>query len=89
MHLNGGFTRVSVIRTEGLGLADGGATWDLRTNAIPSHLRTLGSEFLAVVPRFAPQADDSADDIRRMLAQVEIHELSAQDAVMHDSATSS
>ena len=79
MHLNGGYTRVSVIRTEGLGMADGGITWDIPTEAIPSRLRAIGARFLAVVPRFTPEDHDSPDDIRRMIEQVEVHELTGDD----------
>jgi hypothetical protein len=79
MHLNGGYTRVSVVRTEGLGMADGGILWDIPTEAIPAHLRAVGAQFLAVVPRFTPEDQDSPDDIRRMLAQVAIQELTGKD----------
>ena len=84
MHLNGGYTRVSVVRTEGLGLANGGAEWDIPTEAIPPHLRSLGSQFLAIVPRFTPDEDDSPDEIRRMIEQVEIHELTGHDRFTED-----
>jgi len=79
MHLNGGYTRVSVVRTEGSGMADGGMTWDIPTAVIPPHLRALGAQFLAVVPRFTPEDQDSPDDIRRMVGQVEIHEQTGDD----------
>jgi hypothetical protein len=79
MHLNGGYTRVSVVRTQGLGIADGGAIWDIQTELIPPHLRAIGAQFLAVVPRFTPEDHDSPDDIRRMIQQVEIRELTGHD----------
>src|SRR5262249_47304730 len=81
IHLNGGYTRVSVLRTEGLEMADGGVTWDIPTKAIPPHLRAIGAQFLAVVPRFIPEDHDSPDDIRRMIEQVEVHELTGQDSL--------
>jgi hypothetical protein len=84
MHLNGGYTRVSLIRTEGLGMADGGITWDIPTEAIPPHLRRLGSQLLAIVPRFTPEDHDLPDDIRRMVKQVEIQELSGADSFTVD-----
>ena len=79
MHLNGGYTRVSVVRTEGLGMADGGVTWDIPTGAIPPHLRAIGAQFLASMPRFMPEDHDSPDDIRRMIRRLEIHELTGHD----------
>jgi hypothetical protein len=79
MHLNGGYTCISLIRTEGVGMANGGATWDIPTEAIPPQLRSIGSQFLIVVPRFAIEDHDSPDDIRRMTAEIEIHELTGQD----------
>lgn len=39
MHLNGGYTRVVLERTLGLGLADGGIEWDIPTDKIPLHLK--------------------------------------------------
>ena len=48
MHLNEGYTKVSLERTEGVGLADGGITWDIPTAAIPAHLRAIGSRFVIV-----------------------------------------
>jgi hypothetical protein len=84
MHLDGGYTRVSVVRTEGLGLANGGAEWDIPTQSIPLHLRGIGSQFLAVTPRFTPEAHDSADDIRRIRDQIEIHELTGDESLSED-----
>jgi len=60
-------------------MADGGATWDIPTEAIPSHLRAIGSMSLAVVPCFTPEDHDSPDDIRRMIKQLEIRELTGND----------
>jgi hypothetical protein len=81
MHLNGGYTRVSVVRSEGAGMADGGITWDIPTEAIPPHLRAIGSMSLAVVPSFTPEDHDSGDDIRRMIEQIEIRELTGNDSL--------
>lgn len=46
MHLNGGYTKVLVESTEGLGLADGGVEWEIPTESIPPHLRQIGSRFV-------------------------------------------
>ena len=40
MHLPENWTKVLLVRTYGLGLADGGAYWDIPTEAIPPHLRS-------------------------------------------------
>jgi hypothetical protein len=79
MHLNGGYTSVSVVGTEGLGIADGGAIWDIPTEAVPLHHRPICSQFLVVTPRFTPEDHDSPDDIRRMIAEIEIHGLTGHD----------
>lgn len=75
MHLDGGYTRVRLVRTEGQGLADGGISWDIPTARIPIELRGIGVRFLLVAPHFVPEAHDSADDIRRALTEIEIHPL--------------
>lgn len=75
MHLDSGFTKVSVVRTEGQGLADGGITWDIPTSAIPVHLRSIGSRFVVVAQRFTPEASDSAEHIREMRQQIQIEEI--------------
>ncbi len=46
MHLPENWTKVLLVRTYGLGLADGGAYWDIPTEAIPPHLRSIGSRFV-------------------------------------------
>ena len=46
MHLAENWTKILLVRTYGLGLADGGAYWDIPTEAIPSHLRLIGSRFV-------------------------------------------
>ena len=45
MHLPEAWTRVLLIRTYRLGLADGGICWDIPTERIPEHLRGIGSVF--------------------------------------------
>jgi hypothetical protein len=70
MHLPGGFTRV-VLRNFG------GHWWDIPTNKIPTHLRTIGSELLITMPRFTPEQSDIPEAVRDMLEQVDIEELSA------------
>jgi hypothetical protein len=84
MHLDAGYTRVSVIRTEGQGWANGGAEWDIPTQCIPHHLRSIGSEFLVVTPRFTPEEHDSPEDIRRIRDQIEIRELTGNDPFTDD-----
>ena len=48
-HLNG-YTKVLVERTEGLGYADGGITWEIPTEDIPAQLRKIGSRFIVSAP---------------------------------------
>jgi len=64
MHLNEGYTRVVVERTEGLGLADGGVTWDMPTRMIPPHLRCLGSRFIVSTEALRPEPGDTAEQLR-------------------------
>lgn len=64
MHLNEGYTRVLVERTEGLGLADGGVAWDIPTGIIPPHLRPLGSRFVVETQALWPELGDTASELR-------------------------
>jgi hypothetical protein len=47
-HLPENWTRILLVRTFGLGLADGGAYWDIPTEAIPEGLRAIGSRFVII-----------------------------------------
>ena len=71
MHLPGGFTRVLLFA-----LADGKFRWDIPTDRIPPHLRSIGSEFLVIMPRFTPEPGDTPDAIREICRQVQVEELS-------------
>ena len=64
MHLDGGYTRVGLMRF--------GGTWDIPTAAIPNHLRAIGSELLVVTPRFTPEDHDTVEEIRQVRDQVEV-----------------
>ena len=75
MHLNSGYTRVSLTRYGGLGLMNGGVDLDIPTRAIPPFLRALGSQFLVIKPRFTPEEGDATDELRRLAKQVEVAEL--------------
>ena len=70
MHLPGGFTRVVLFD-----LAHGDCRLDIPTEKIPFHLRPIGSEFLAITPRFTPEPSDSVDVIREMCRQVHVEGL--------------
>lgn len=78
MHINGGFTRVSSIRTES---QDGGVNHhiDIPTQKIPQHLRRVGSRFLVVLPGIIPEEQDSASDMRAALGQLAVHELTGSE----------
>jgi hypothetical protein len=79
MDLPGGFTRVSVVASEGSGHADGGVTWDLPTDAIPAHLRAINALAVAVVPRVTVEDGDADDDIRRALKEDKVYEVQEGD----------
>jgi hypothetical protein len=64
MHLNEGYTRVFLERTEGLGMANGSITWDIPTEIIPPHLRLLGSRFVVITEALWPDPGDSARERR-------------------------
>jgi len=70
MHLPGGYTKVLVERTKGLGLADGGICVDVLTSIIPPHLRRIGSRFVLVITTDWPSEAESdamtADQMRRV-----------------------
>jgi hypothetical protein len=48
MHLPGGFSRVLVDSTVGVGLVGGVVHWEIPTDSIPPHLRKLGSRFIVL-----------------------------------------
>ena len=68
MHLPGGFTRVILFNL-------GGHWWDIPTDKIPPRLRGIGSEFVVIMPGFAPEEADTPEAIRKMCEQVTIEEL--------------
>lgn len=78
MHINGGFTRVSYIRTES---QDGGVNHhiDIPTQKIPQHLRRVGSKFLVVLPGIIPEEQDSASEMRLAIGRLTVHELTGSD----------
>jgi hypothetical protein len=61
-HLNG-LTQVLLERIEGVGLADR-FTWDIPTEAIPPHLRAIGSRFVVAAESVTPEAHDTVDELR-------------------------
>lgn len=73
-HLNG-YTKVTVERLEGVGLADGGIVWDVLTEIIPFHLRKIGSRF--IVQHVPPSTEDmnDVDTFRAAPNRIEIIEL--------------
>ena len=70
MHLNGGFTKVVLEPTEGVGLADGGIYWDIPTEVIPPQLRQVGSRFTVISPYLTPE--DDVESIRKSLQEIKI-----------------
>jgi hypothetical protein len=71
LHLDAGYTLIELTRL--------GWRWEIPTRIIPYALRPLCSKLLIVAPRFTVEASDSADDIRWMIASLQILELPDQD----------
>ena len=65
-HLNGGFLRVEF--TNELGVRLNMPTFDLPTQKIPLHLRSIGSRFLVRWKSILFDEDDHVDDYRDVLA---------------------
>lgn len=76
MHLNGGYTKVFLERTEGVGMANGGIEWDVPTASIPAHLRAIGSRFIVICDYNEPEDTDTAEDIRATISKIKVEELS-------------
>jgi hypothetical protein len=74
MHLNEGYTKVLLERTEGSGMADGGIVWDIPTHAIPLHLRRIGARFVVVTESIWPEEKDTAEELRSAI-HVTVEEL--------------
>jgi hypothetical protein len=63
MHLNEGYTRVLLERSEGVGLANFGIFWDTPTQVIPPRLRALSSRFIVVTEAVWPEPCDTAREL--------------------------
>ena len=74
-HLNEGFTRILFERTEGLGIANGGAEWDIPTSLIPPNLRRIGSRFMIDSASIWPEPGDTAEELRAAIYEIRIEEL--------------
>jgi hypothetical protein len=71
MHLSGGYTKVLVEQTEGVGMAGGGIYLEIPTKIIPLHLRGMGSRFVLVATAVSSAAEAqtmSAEQIRNAQA---------------------
>jgi hypothetical protein len=80
MHLPGGYSRVLLESTVGVGLAGGGVHWDIPTEAIPPQLRGLGSRFLVHATSVAGkhEADKMTPDQIRAANKVSVHEITVE-----------
>jgi len=70
MHLPSGYSKVRLELGGGVGLAGGQIYWDIPTEAIPRHLRKLGSRFLVIQRDLAGPlevANMTPDEIRSRL----------------------
>lgn len=74
-HLNS-YTKIMLERTEGMGLADGGITWDIPTDIIPIHLRKIGSRFIVQTRPFVLNKETSLDENHKSINEFEVIELS-------------
>ncbi len=78
MHLPGGYTKVLVEWTLGVGMADGGIYWDIPTEVIPPHLRSMGSRFLLLATGLEGKREAermSAEEIRAAIHQYSVREI--------------
>ncbi len=60
MHLDGGFSQLRNLTFPG--------NLELPTEKIPHRFRSIGSKFVVAFSIYEPKPTDSADDIRRMIA---------------------
>jgi hypothetical protein len=74
-HLSDGYTKVSVERSEGQGMADGGIMWDIPTKLIPPHLKGIGSRFFLVGKFIHPDANDTVEDVRAAMRSITVQEI--------------
>ena len=72
MHLPGGSTRLVLPE-----VAHGEIRVEIPTEAIPLHLRGLGSRFIVVQPRFTPEPTDTIEAVRAMCSGVRVEEANA------------
>lgn len=79
MNLSGGYTKVVLERTIGCGLTDGAVELDIPTAIIPPPLRAIGSRFIVVSRAVVPDENDTPDEIRRLVSDLKIEELVAQE----------
>lgn len=78
MHLNEGFTKVSLDGTRETGLADGVVSWDIPTHLIPVRLRRIGSRLVVVRRTLRPEPNDSVAELRLAANDVLIEPLIAE-----------
>src|SRR5262245_8615226 len=77
-HLNG-YTKVMVERTEGLGIADGGVTWDLPTERIPPHFRKIGSRFIVQLEQLSDDEQKDPEALHDLKNRFEIFSLESDE----------
>jgi hypothetical protein len=73
-YMSEGYTRVTLERFEGLGMANGGCDWDIPTAAIPGHLRRIGSRFVLVGHFVRPEDRDGPDEMRKVLRSIQVED---------------
>lgn len=80
MHLPEGWTKILLVRTYGLGLADGGIYWDIPTEKIPIDLRRIGSVFLVETNLTLPPPKDPAERYQTRFEDFTISPLTPDEA---------
>lgn len=71
MPLPENWTKILLVRTYGVGLADGGIYWDIPTEVIPPTLRSIGSRFV-ITAKLLP---DQVRQGREAWHEVQIEEI--------------
>jgi len=79
MHLPEGWTKVLLVRTYGVGLADGGIDWDIPTEKIPPTLRSIGSVFLLEGSDLASRIADPNERYAKRFESLKASELTPEE----------
>lgn len=79
MHLPEAWTQILLIRTYGLGMADGGIYWEIPTAKIPEQLRKIGSVFLVETPLISKWIEDSEERHKKRFEDLYVFRLTPEE----------